>query len=124
MTPASKTQLRYVARGCCAACGKPRGGNGTSTYCRPCADRHCAHERKEIKRKQAQGICRKSGCHAPVEEGMGRCLKHLVESSRYWRVYKHSKPYKARILRQRIALWEKKGKTEKVKQLQEQLNQL
>ena len=42
-----------VGAGCCQACYKPRGNNGTTWYCRPCADKHTA---SELRRQYRVGL--------------------------------------------------------------------
>lgn len=50
-------QNRLVRAGLCQVCSKKRGQNGTSRYCRPCADHHHQLERARQDRANALGRC-------------------------------------------------------------------
>ena len=61
-----KTQQKRIDAGLCKDCGTPRGNDGTSVFCRPCAKKHAerATERKNRLRKEwdAANLC--YGCGA------------------------------------------------------------
>ncbi len=61
-----KTQQARIDAGLCKDCGSPRGSDGTTVFCRPCANEHAKRstERKNRLRKEwdAAGLC--YGCGA------------------------------------------------------------
>ncbi len=74
----SRTAIRdkeLIEAGRCRRCGKPRGGDGTSSYCRPCADFHAERfrrmraERTEEERQEAADARRKKR-HARIAAGL------------------------------------------------------
>lgn len=52
-----KRRATRIQWGCCAYCGAARGADGTLRYCRPCADRLAAKERKRRRREAKNGRC-------------------------------------------------------------------
>lgn len=94
-----RTQARRIEAGLCKDCGAPRTENGTTIFCRPCADQHTARASARKAKLRAEWATGVAACNTCGKQMPDASYKNCEGCREQRRMYHHNHRKHQRAIR-------------------------